>query len=78
MFTILTLAVNEYIPQRSGMNSKPLVADLFDMQTNLTSEVEEIIAYLAQKDAEVAILKVALLKAQEEGLGGNEGLCAKK
>lgn len=42
----------------------------------MTGELEKMIVHLAKKDHEVATLRATLLKAYEEGLGGNKGLRA--
>ena len=66
-FTETTLVECECI-QGKG-NTKIKVTRLIVEQDQLKHELEEMIVRLSSKDAEIAILKAELLKAQTEGPG---------
>lgn len=69
IFIVSTLEDNEYIPKRSGVKSKLVVVDLIEAQTKLISDLEDMTALVAQKNAENTNLKAVNLKGHEGGSG---------
>ncbi|KAH0664993.1 hypothetical protein KY285_026199 [Solanum tuberosum] len=69
-FTLSTLVECEYIEGKGNPLSK--VSQLIMEQDQLKHELEETNVRVSGRDAEIAILKVAVLKAQAEGPGTAE------